>query len=87
MAPFSPPFFLCIYTFVKVRAIKLYSSHMISWSAAQERSRLPRQNVIPKAGCWGEGEEKKHSGAISSMKYYAGRHSAPAHCRNVCETW
>lgn len=51
MTPFPPPFLLCIYTFVKVKAIKLYSSDTTSCLEAQERSRLTRQSVISKAGC------------------------------------
>lgn len=79
---FFIPFFLCFYTFIKVRAIKLYSLHMISWLEAQERNRLTRQNVIPKAECWGEREENKYSGAISSDEIQCWET-----LRNVCETW
>lgn len=86
---FFIPFFLCFYTFVKVRAIKLYSFHMISWSDSQERNRLTRQNVIPKAGCWGERGGKRRNTQVPflQLKYYAGRQSTLAHCRNVFETW
>lgn len=51
MTLFFPSFFLCIYTCVKVKAIKLYSSDTTSCLEAQERSRLTRQSVISKVGC------------------------------------
>lgn len=75
---FFIPFFLCFYTSVKVRAIKLYSLHMISWSEAQKRNRLTRQNVIPKAGCWGERGEETLRCHFFRWNIMLGRHSALA---------